>query len=62
MNIEEFESHIKQKHYLYGLSEESKIVPRKDKFDITVASEIMAILCLSKDINDRLEKIRSDIE
>ena len=34
-----------------GLSEE-KTVPRKDKFDITVASEIMAILCLSKDIND----------
>ena len=35
-----------------GLSEETKIVPRKDKFDITVASEIMAILCLSKDIKD----------
>lgn len=27
-------------------------VPREDGFDITVASEIMAILCLAKDIND----------
>ena len=35
-----------------GLSGESKIVPREDKFDITVASEIMAIMCLSNDIND----------
>ncbi len=40
-----------------GLSEESKIVPRKDKFDITVASEIMAILCLSEDIKDLKEKL-----
>ena len=40
-----------------GLSGESKIVPRKDKFDITVASEIMAILCLAQDINDLKEKI-----
>lgn len=35
-----------------GLSGEKKIVPRPDKFDITVASEIMAILCLSKDLQD----------
>ena len=35
-----------------GLSGENKIVPRKDGFDITVASEIMAILCLANDIND----------
>ena len=35
-----------------GLSEEAKIVPREDSFDITVASEVMAILCLSKDIKD----------
>ena len=35
-----------------GLSNESKIVPREDGFDISVASEIMAILCLSEDIND----------
>ena len=35
-----------------GLSGESRIVPRTSGFDITAASEIMAILCLSKDIND----------
>ncbi len=35
-----------------GLSEEKNVVPRIDGFNITVASEIMAILCLSKDIND----------
>ena len=40
-----------------GLSGESKIVPRTDGFDITVASEIMAILCLSKDIKDLEEKM-----
>lgn len=40
-----------------GLSGESKIIPREDGFDITVASEIMAILCLSKDIKDLKLKI-----
>ena len=40
-----------------GLSGEQKIVPRHDKFDITVASEIMAILCLSKDLKDLKEKL-----
>lgn len=43
-----------------GLSGEKGLVPRMDKFDITVASEVMAILCLSKDITDlkrRLGKI-----
>ena len=35
-----------------GLSEEKNIVPRLDGFDITAASEIMAILCLSKDLED----------
>ena len=40
-----------------GLSGESKIVPRTDKFDISVASEIMAILCLSKDIFDLKQKL-----
>ena len=33
-----------------GLSGESKIVPREDGFDISVASEIMAIVCLSENI------------
>jgi formate--tetrahydrofolate ligase len=40
-----------------GLSGEKGIVPRKDGFDISVASEIMAILCLSKDINDLKTRI-----
>ena len=35
-----------------GLSNESKIKERIDGFDITAASEIMAILCLSKDLDD----------
>ena len=34
-------------------------VPREDGFDITVASEIMAILCLSKDLADLKEKLAS---
>ncbi len=40
-----------------GLSEEKNIVPRLDGFDITVASEIMAILCLSKDLEDLRRRI-----
>ena len=35
-----------------GLSQEKNIVPREDGFDITVASEIMAILCLAENIDD----------
>lgn len=35
-----------------GLSNEKNIVPRRDGFDISVASEVMAILCLSKDLKD----------
>ena len=35
-----------------GLSGEKNIVPREDGFDITVASEIMAILCLSEDMQE----------
>ena len=40
-----------------GLSEEKNIVSREDKFDITVASEIMAIVCLSENIEDLKEKL-----
>ena len=40
-----------------GLSGEKKIVPRKDKFDITVASEIMAILCLSENLNELKQRL-----
>ena len=35
-----------------GLSGEKNIIPREDGFDITVASEIMAIFCLATDIDD----------
>ena len=35
-----------------GLSKEKNVVPRMDGFDISVASEIMAIFCLATDIND----------
>ena len=43
-----------------GLSNEKNMVPRRDGFDISVASEIMAILCLSEDIKD-LERRISNI-
>ena len=35
-----------------GLSGEKRMVSREDHFDITVASEIMAVFCLSKDLPD----------
>ena len=35
-----------------SLSGEKNMKPREDGFDITVASEIMAILCLAKDMQD----------
>ena len=44
-----------------GLSGEKNIVPREDGFDITVASEIMAVLCLSEDINDLKTRISNII-
>ena len=40
-----------------GLSGEKKIVPRNDEFCITVASEIMAILCLASDINNLRKRL-----
>ena len=41
-----------------GLSKEKNLVPRNDGFDITVASEIMAILCLSNDLKDFERRVR----
>ncbi|WP_141434075.1 formate--tetrahydrofolate ligase [Bacillus sp. 03113] len=35
-----------------GLGGPLQGIPREDSFDITVASEIMAVLCLSKDLQD----------
>lgn len=40
-----------------GLGGKTNGVPREDGYDITVASEVMAIVCLSKDINDLKERL-----
>ena len=40
-----------------GLGGRVNGVPREDGFDITVASEIMAVLCLSKSITDLKERL-----
>ena len=40
-----------------GLSGEKNLVPREDGFDISVASEIMAVFCLATDIYDLRNKI-----
>ncbi len=40
-----------------GMGGKTNGVPREDGFDITVASEIMAILCLARDIDDLKERI-----
>jgi formate--tetrahydrofolate ligase len=40
-----------------GLGGKVNGVPREDGFDITVASEVMAIFCLSSDINDLKQKL-----
>lgn len=40
------------RHVIVGLGGPIQGVPREDGFDITVASEIMAILCLATDIED----------
>lgn len=44
-----------------GLSNEKNVVSRMDYFDITVASEMMAILCLSSDIHDLKRRISNII-
>lgn len=45
------------RNIVVGLGGKPNGVPREDGFDITVASEIMAILCLSKDLMDLKERI-----
>ena len=40
-----------------GLSGEKNMVSRQDSFDITVASEIMAVFCLAKDLQDLKRRI-----
>jgi formate--tetrahydrofolate ligase len=44
-----------------GLGGKAHGVVREDGFDITVASEVMAILCLSKDIDDMKQRIANII-
>lgn len=41
-----------------GLNGKTNGVPREDGFDITVASEIMAILCLSTDMEEMKDKLK----
>jgi len=48
------------RNMVIGLGGKANGVVREDHFDITVASEIMAVLCLSKDLEDlkkRIERI-----
>ena len=48
------------RNIVVGLGGKAHGVPRQDGFDITVASEVMAILCLAsslKDLKERLSKI-----
>jgi len=44
------------RNIINGLGGKVNGVPREDGFDITVASEVMAVLCLSKDIIDLKER------
>ncbi len=45
------------RNIVVGLGGKPNGVPREDGFDITVASEIMAIFCLSKDLEDFKERV-----
>ncbi|TPR25559.1 formate--tetrahydrofolate ligase [Apilactobacillus micheneri] len=45
------------RHAIVGLGGRTSGVPREDGFDITVASEIMAVLCLSNDLKDLKNKL-----
>ena len=45
------------RHIVDGLGGRMQGVPREDGFDITVASEVMAVLCLASDIPDLKERL-----
>ncbi len=45
------------RHIIGGLGGKMQGVPREDGFEITVASEIMAVLCLSNSISDLKERL-----
>nr|WP_246570093.1 formate--tetrahydrofolate ligase [Lentibacillus saliphilus] len=46
------------RYIVNGLNGKTNGVPREDGYDITVASEIMAILCLSNGLDDLKERIK----
>ncbi len=45
------------RHIVDGLGGKMQGVPREDGFEITVASEVMAVLCLASDIRDLKERL-----
>ena len=45
------------RHVVVGMGGKAHGVPRETGFDITVASEMMAILCLSRDLMDMKERL-----
>ena len=45
------------RHIVSGLGGRANGMPREDGFDITVASEVMAVVCLAKDIPDLKERL-----
>ena len=45
------------RHVVIGMGGKAHGVPRETGFDITVASEMMAILCLSRDLMDMKERL-----
>lgn len=44
-----------------GIGAQANGMPREDGFDITVASEVMAVLCLSNSIDEMKQKLRNCI-
>ena len=46
------------RHIISGLGGKASGVPREDGFDITVASEVMAILCLCTSLHDLKERLK----
>jgi formate--tetrahydrofolate ligase len=46
------------RNVVVGLGGAANGVPREDHFDITVASEIMALLCLAKSLDDFKERVK----
>jgi len=49
------------RHIVIGLGGKPNGMPREDGFDITVASEIMAIFCLSESLEDLKERVANII-